>query len=73
MEERKEPPIIENSITGDINLSLRAESKAEIYLGLAATELYRPYGLKSIKMYDIVLRACGTILKGTQNTFKEFI
>ena len=61
--------IIEGSIPGDTNLSARAESKAGKYLGLA-TELKRLYGLKSIKLYDII-GACRTILKWTKNTFKE--
>ena len=70
MKECKELIIIEGSIPGDMNLSSRAESKAGKYLGLA-TELKRLYGLKSIKLYDIIIGACGTILKGTKNTFKE--
>ena len=70
MKECKELIIIEGSIPGDMNLSSRAESKAGKYLGLA-TELKRLYGLKSIKLYDIIIGACGTILKGTKNKFKE--
>ena len=70
MKECKELVITEGSIPGDMNLSSRAESEAGKFLGLA-TELKRLYGLKSIKMYDIIIGACGTILKGTKDTFKE--
>ena len=68
MKECKELTIIEGSIPGDVNLSSIAESKAGI-----AAELKRLYGLKSIKLYDIIIGACGTILKGAKNTFKELI
>ena len=70
MTECKELIIIEGSIPGDMNLSSRAESKAGKYLGLA-TELKRLYGLKSIKLCDIIIGACGTIMKGTKKIFKE--
>ena len=53
-----------------MNLSSRSESKAGKYLRLA-TELKRFYGLKSVKLYDIIIGACGTVLKGAKNTFKE--
>ena len=52
-----------------MNLSSRAESKAGKYLGLT-TELKRLYGLKSIKLCDIIIGECGTIMKGTK-IFKE--
>ena len=60
----------EGSIQGDMNLSSRAESKAGKYLGFA-TELKRLYGLKSIKMYDVINGAYGTILKGTKSIFNQ--
>ena len=55
-----------------MNLSSRAESKAGKHLGLA-TELKRLYGPNSIKLYDIIIGACGTILKGAKNTFKKLL
>ena len=53
-----------------MNLLSRAESKAGKYMGLA-TELKRLHGLKNIKLYDMTIGACGTILRGTNNTFNE--
>ena len=62
--------IIEISIPGYMNLSSRAESKAGKYMGLA-TEMKRLHGLKIIKLYDIIIGACGTILRGPKNTLNE--
>ena len=70
MKDSKELVIIEGSISGDMNLSSKAESKAGKYKGLA-TEIKRLHGLKSNKMYDIIIGASGTILRGTNNTFKD--
>ena len=70
MKKSKEFAIIEGSIPGDTNLSSRAESKAGKYTGLA-TEMKGLYGIKRIKLYEIIIGASGTILRGTNNTFKE--
>ena len=35
------------------------------------TEMKRLQGFKSIKLYDIIKGACGTIMRGTNNTFNE--
>ena len=47
MKHSKELVIIEGSISGDMNLTSRAESKAGKYMGLA-TKMKRFHGLKSI-------------------------
>ena len=70
MKDNKELIIIEGRIPGDMDLLSRAESRAGTYKGLA-TEMKRPHGLKNIKLYDIIIGACGTILRGTNNTFNE--
>ena len=70
MKDSKELVIIEGSIPGDMNLTSRAESKAGKYMGLA-TKMERLHGLKSIKLFDIIIGACGTILRETNNTFNK--
>jgi len=57
------------SIPGDMNLSSRAESEVGKYLGLA-TELKRHHGVKSIKLYDIIIGECELFVKQGTNAMK---